>query len=100
VIRFRANTARSAEFVLWHGTEDPKVPVELARRAASTLPRCEARFVPGGHLAACEHLYEIMKILAAGGTEKTPPPATPATKDADANKPRPGQDDDLDVTHP
>lgn len=23
---------------LWHGTEDPKVPVELARRAASKLP--------------------------------------------------------------
>jgi hypothetical protein len=28
-----------------------------------------------------------MKILATGGTEKTPAPATPATEDADANKP-------------
>jgi len=51
---------------LWHGTEDPKVPVELARRAASKLPHCEARFVPGGHLAACDHLHEIMKVLATG----------------------------------
>ena len=51
---------------VWHGTEDPKVPVELARRAATKLPHCDARFVPGGHLAACDHLHEIMKILATG----------------------------------
>jgi pimeloyl-ACP methyl ester carboxylesterase len=49
---------------LWHGVEDPKVPVELARRAASTLPRCETRLVPGGHLAACDHVPEIIEILA------------------------------------
>jgi pimeloyl-ACP methyl ester carboxylesterase len=53
---------------LWHGTEDPKVPVELARRAEKKLPDCEARYVPGGHLAACEHLHEIMKVLAASPT--------------------------------
>jgi pimeloyl-ACP methyl ester carboxylesterase len=53
---------------LWHGTEDPKIPVELARRAAGTLPRCNARFVPGGHLAACDHLPEIIEILATSPT--------------------------------
>jgi pimeloyl-ACP methyl ester carboxylesterase len=53
---------------LWHGTDDPKVPVELARRAASNLPHCDARFVPGGHLAACDHVHEIMKTLATGPT--------------------------------
>jgi pimeloyl-ACP methyl ester carboxylesterase len=51
---------------LWHGIEDPKVPVELARRAAGKLPRCDARFVRGGHLAACDHIHEIMKALATG----------------------------------
>jgi hypothetical protein len=53
---------------LWHDTEDPKVLIELARRAASTLPRCDARFVPGSHLAACDHLPEIIEILATSPT--------------------------------
>jgi pimeloyl-ACP methyl ester carboxylesterase len=42
---------------LWHGLQDPKVPVELAR--------CDARFVPGGHLAACDHIPKIIEVLAA-----------------------------------
>ena len=42
--------------------------MELARRAERKLSRCDARFVPGGHPAACDHIHEIMKILASGPT--------------------------------
>jgi pimeloyl-ACP methyl ester carboxylesterase len=51
---------------LWHGLQDPKVPVEFARRAAGALPSCDARFVPGGHLAACDHVHEIIEVLVTG----------------------------------
>jgi pimeloyl-ACP methyl ester carboxylesterase len=44
---------------LWHGTEDPKVPVELARRVVEQLPDVTAHFVPGGHFAALAHQDKI-----------------------------------------
>ncbi|MBE1584372.1 alpha/beta fold hydrolase [Nonomuraea angiospora] len=50
---------------LWHGTEDPKVPVTLARRLAARLPRVSARFVPGGHFAAFAHQDEIIGEIEA-----------------------------------
>ena len=38
---------------LWHGGQDPKVPITLARQVAASLPRCQAHFGDGGHLMAC-----------------------------------------------
>ncbi|SEN55143.1 alpha/beta fold hydrolase [Nonomuraea pusilla] len=49
---------------LWHGTEDPKVPVALARGLARRLPRVDARFVPGGHFAAFARQDELVSALA------------------------------------
>lgn len=51
---------------LWHGLDDPKVPVELARRLAARLPRCTPSFVPGGHFAAFAHRAEILGAISAG----------------------------------
>lgn len=34
---------------LWHGEQDPKVPITVARHSAD-LPRGQAHFGPGGHL--------------------------------------------------
>ncbi|MGW4468349.1 alpha/beta fold hydrolase [Nonomuraea sp. NPDC004354] len=50
---------------LWHGLEDPKVPVTLARRLADRLPGGTARFVPGGHFAAFAYQDEILARIAA-----------------------------------
>ncbi|WP_072688252.1 alpha/beta fold hydrolase [Rhodococcus marinonascens] len=49
---------------LWHGLEDPKVPVELARRLASRLPQCKTRYVPGGHFSPFTHREEILRDLS------------------------------------
>ncbi|MBB2914188.1 pimeloyl-ACP methyl ester carboxylesterase [Streptosporangium becharense] len=53
---------------LWHGLDDPKVPVALARRLADRLPDATATFVPGGHLAPFSHRDEIIAPLGAAGS--------------------------------
>jgi pimeloyl-ACP methyl ester carboxylesterase len=55
---------------LWHGLEDPKVPVSLARRLAGRLPEVTARFVPGGHFAAFAHRAEILDRIAHEGSHR------------------------------
>ena len=52
---------------LWHGYEDPKVPIELAQRLTNTLPHCTARYLPGGHFAPFSRPDEIMQELLRGG---------------------------------
>lgn len=37
----------SAPVHLWHGLQDPKVPVELARRVETGLPSCRSQLVEG-----------------------------------------------------
>ncbi|MEU0477633.1 alpha/beta hydrolase [Streptosporangium sp. NPDC006013] len=49
---------------LWHGLEDPKVPIMLARRLADRLPQGTSRFVPGGHFASFAHRDEIIGRIA------------------------------------
>lgn len=37
---------------LWHGEADQNIPVEMARFAASAIPKCEAKYYPNeGHLS-------------------------------------------------
>jgi pimeloyl-ACP methyl ester carboxylesterase len=48
---------------LWHGEQDPKVPITTARQLAASLPRCQTHFAPGGHLMACDHASEILATL-------------------------------------
>lgn len=50
---------------LWHGEADQNIPVEMARYAASTLPKCEAKFYPNeGHLSLFKkHAEEIIRAL-------------------------------------
>ncbi|GAA0913559.1 alpha/beta hydrolase [Nonomuraea longicatena] len=55
---------------LWHGLEDPKVPVALARRLAGRLPQVTARFVPGGHFAVFAHRAEILDRIAHEGSRR------------------------------
>lgn len=50
---------------LWHGEQDPKVPINIARQVAASLPRCQAHFGPGGHLMACDHAGDILTALAS-----------------------------------
>ena len=50
---------------LWHGEQDPKVPIALARQVARRLPHCQARFGTGGHLMACDHADEIVTALTS-----------------------------------
>ena len=48
---------------LWHGEQDPKVPITVARQVAASLPRCQAHFGDGGHLMACDHAGEILTAV-------------------------------------
>ena len=48
---------------LWHGEQDPKVPVTVARQLATSLPRCQIHLGAGGHLMACDHAGEILTTL-------------------------------------
>jgi pimeloyl-ACP methyl ester carboxylesterase len=49
---------------LWHGLDDPKVPIELARGLADRLPQATTHFVPGGHFAAFEHTGKILAQIS------------------------------------
>ncbi|WP_250574536.1 alpha/beta fold hydrolase [Nonomuraea sediminis] len=49
---------------LLHGTEDPKVPVELVRDFAATLPSATATYLSGGHFAAFADQEALLKLLA------------------------------------
>jgi pimeloyl-ACP methyl ester carboxylesterase len=50
---------------VWHGEQDPKVPITVARQVATSLPRCQAHFGPGGHLMACDHAGDILTTLTS-----------------------------------
>lgn len=51
--------------LLWHGEDDKNIPVEMARYAASAVPKCEAKFYPNeGHLSLFKkHAEEIIRVL-------------------------------------
>lgn len=50
---------------LWHGEADKNIPVEMARYAASAIPKCEAEFYPNeGHLSLFKkNAEEIIRSL-------------------------------------
>jgi hypothetical protein len=48
---------------LWHGLDDIIVPPSMAWRMATTLPRCECHFVPGGHFVAISISARIVARL-------------------------------------
>jgi len=50
---------------LWHGEADKNIPVEMARFAASAVPKCEAVFYPNeGHLSLFKkHAAEFIRAL-------------------------------------
>jgi pimeloyl-ACP methyl ester carboxylesterase len=50
---------------LWHGEQDPKVLITVARQVAASLPRCQAHLGPGGHLMARDHAGDILTALAS-----------------------------------
>jgi len=50
---------------LWHGEQDPKVPLAIARQLAARLPHCHAHFGPGGHLMACDHAGDILTTVTS-----------------------------------
>jgi len=51
--------------MLWHGEADKNIPVEMARYAASAIPKCEAKIYPNeGHLSLFKkHAEEIIRAL-------------------------------------
>ena len=61
---FRLQDIR-APLQLWHGEEDKNIPVEMARFAASAIPKCEAKFYPDeGHLSLFKkHAAEFIRAL-------------------------------------
>jgi len=50
---------------LWHGEQDPKVPITVARQVATSLSRCQAHFGAGGHMMACDHAAAILAALTS-----------------------------------
>jgi len=50
---------------LWHGEQDPKVLITVARQVAASLPRCQEHLGPGGHLIACDHAGDILTALTS-----------------------------------
>ena len=67
---------------LWHGEQDPKIPITTARQLAARLPDCRAHFGPGGHLMACDHAGEILDTLTSALCAKARKtgPAPPADR--------------------
>lgn len=55
-----------APVLLWHGEADQNIPLEMARFAASAVPKCEAAFYPNeGHLSLFKkHAVEFIRVLA------------------------------------
>ena len=52
--------------VLWHGTDDRNVPVAMGHHLAASLPRCEARILPGsGHFFYYERPREILEAVVS-----------------------------------
>ena len=52
---------------LWHGEQDAIMPIQLARRTAAAIPRCQATFVPdAGHLVLIDHAGAILDALLSG----------------------------------
>jgi len=51
--------------LLWHGEADQNIPMEMARFAASAIPKCEAKFYPNeGHLSLFKkHSEEFVRAL-------------------------------------
>lgn len=51
--------------LLWHGEQDKNIPVEMARFAASAIPKCQAEFYPHeGHLSLFKkHAAEFIRAL-------------------------------------
>ncbi len=52
---------------LWHGEDDKNVPPIMARHVASSIPNCQARFLPGeGHFSLIgNHIEEILTVLTS-----------------------------------
>jgi pimeloyl-ACP methyl ester carboxylesterase len=50
---------------LWHGEQDPKVPITVARQMTVMLPHCQAHFGAGGHMMAYDHAGEILTALTS-----------------------------------
>jgi pimeloyl-ACP methyl ester carboxylesterase len=66
---FRIADIRVPVYV-WHGTEDPMVPVEIARYVARHIPGARLIEHPDwGHMGSYEHMAEILEILATPCTE-------------------------------
>lgn len=55
----------NAPVLLWHGEADQNIPVEMARFAATVIPKCEAKFHPAeGHLSLFKkYAEEIIQHL-------------------------------------
>jgi len=51
--------------MLWHGEADQNIPVEMARYAATVIPKCDAKFFPNeGHLSLFKkNAGEIVRML-------------------------------------
>lgn len=60
-------TAIDTRVDLWHGEEDPTLPVSMGRSLAAMLPSCRAHFVVGeGHFSLpINYASEILRVLVA-----------------------------------
>ena len=50
---------------LWHGEQDPKVPIAVARQLAASLSHCHTHIGAGAHLMACDHADEIVTTVTS-----------------------------------
>lgn len=54
------------EVCLWHGAQDVNVPLVMGQYLASTIPQCQAHFLPdAGHFLMFDHWKEILQELVA-----------------------------------
>jgi len=52
------------EVCLWHGAQDINVPLVMGQHLATTIPRCQAHFLPdAGHFLMFDHWKEILQEL-------------------------------------
>lgn len=62
---FKLQELADARVFLWHGEEDPNVPLKMAQAMVQALPHCRAQFLPNeGHISlAVNHITTILRTL-------------------------------------
>jgi pimeloyl-ACP methyl ester carboxylesterase len=56
----------SMEVHLWHGDDDPSIPLSVGQHVAGAIPSCRATILPGeGHFLFFDHWGDILSVMVS-----------------------------------